>query len=57
MVLTGGGALLKGLDRLLMDETRMPVRVAEHPLSCVARGGGIVLDEIDSKGAAMLLAE
>ncbi|SPW45561.1 rod shape-determining protein MreB [Escherichia coli] len=40
MVLTGGGALLRNLDRLLMEETGIPVVVAEDPLTCVARGGG-----------------
>lgn len=44
MVLTGGGALLKDLDRLLMEETGLPVVVAEDPLTCVARGGGRALE-------------
>ena len=43
MVLTGGGALLRNLDRLLMEETGIPVVVAEDPLTCVARGGGKAL--------------
>ncbi len=43
MVLTGGGALLRDLDRLLMKETGLPVILAEDPLSCVARGGGRAL--------------
>ncbi len=38
MVLTGGGALLKDLDRLLMEETPIPVVIADDPLTCVARG-------------------
>lgn len=38
MVLTGGGALLKDLDRLLMEETGIPVVIADDPLTCVARG-------------------
>jgi actin-like ATPase involved in cell morphogenesis len=38
MVLTGGGALLRDLDRLLMEETGLPVLVAEDPLTCVVRG-------------------
>ena len=40
MVLTGGGALLRDLDRLLMQETGIPVMVADEPMTCVARGGG-----------------
>ena len=40
IVLTGGGALLKGLDLLIAEETGVPVRVAEAPLDCVANGTG-----------------
>ena len=40
MVLTGGGALLRDLDRLLMEETGLPVIVADDPLTCVVRGCG-----------------
>ncbi len=47
MVLTGGGALLSDLDRLLMEETGLPVIVAEEPLTCVARGCGMALDKMD----------
>lgn len=47
MVLTGGGALLKNLDRLLMEETGIPVIVAEEPLMCVVRGCGMALDSLD----------
>ena len=47
LVLTGGGALLKGLDRLLMEQTGLPVIIAEEPLTCVARGGGKALEMID----------
>ena len=50
MVLTGGGALIRDLDRLLMEETGLPVIVAEDPLTCVARGGGKVLETIDEHG-------
>lgn len=44
IVLTGGGALLRGLDRLLSQETRVPVYVADDPLACVANGLGRALD-------------
>jgi rod shape-determining protein MreB and related proteins len=47
IVLTGGGALLKGLDLLLRQETNLPITVAEDPLSCVALGTGKVLDELN----------
>jgi len=45
--LCGGGALLAGLDQLVAHETLMPVFVADEPLTCVVRGTGIVLEEID----------
>lgn len=44
IMLTGGGALLKGIDKLISQETGMPVHVAEHPLDCVAEGTGRMLD-------------
>ncbi|MBV9657006.1 MAG: rod shape-determining protein [Verrucomicrobia bacterium] len=46
LVLAGGGALLRGLDKLLSEETKLPVHVAEDPLSAVAEGTGKVLSEI-----------
>ena len=46
MMLTGGGALVRDLDRLLMEETGLPVVVAEEPLTCVARGCGMALDKM-----------
>ena len=51
MVLTGGGALLRDLDRLLMEETGLPVIVAEDPLTCVVRGSGIALEKMDQLGS------
>jgi rod shape-determining protein MreB and related proteins len=47
MVLTGGGALLRDLDRLLMEETGLPVVVADDPLTCVVRGCGKALENIE----------
>ncbi|MBS3785354.1 MAG: rod shape-determining protein [Gammaproteobacteria bacterium] len=57
IVLTGGGALLRNLDRLLMEETGLPVIIAEDPLTCVARGGGRALELMDEKGADLFTSE
>ena len=57
IVLTGGGALLRDLDRLIMEETGLPVIIAEDPLTCVARGGGRVLEMIDEHGSDFLAVE
>ncbi len=54
MVLTGGGALLKDIDRLLMEETGLSVVIAEDPLTCVARGGGRALELMRSIGGEFL---
>ena len=50
IVLTGGGALLRDLDRLMMEETGLPVLISEDPLTCVARGGGRALELMDEHG-------
>ena len=50
MTLTGGGALLKNLDKLISEETGLPVYVADDPLTCVAHGGGKMIDLITSVG-------
>lgn len=47
IVLAGGGALLKGLDKLVALSTKMPTYVADDPLTCVVRGAGLVLEDID----------
>jgi rod shape-determining protein MreB len=47
IMLTGGGALLKGMDKLIQEETGIPVNIAEFPLDCVVLGTGMVLDEIE----------
>ena len=57
MVLTGGGALLKDIDRLLMEETGLPVVVADDPLTCVARGGGRALELMKVLGNDFLSSE
>jgi rod shape-determining protein MreB len=50
IVLTGGGALLRDIDKLLTEETGLPVVIAEDPLTCVARGGGRILELMDELG-------
>jgi rod shape-determining protein MreB len=50
IVLTGGGALLRDLDKLISEETGLHVHVADDPLTCVARGGGRALELIDMHG-------
>jgi rod shape-determining protein MreB len=47
IVMAGGGALLRGLDQLVRQETSLPVTIAADPLACVALGAGKVLDELE----------
>ena len=54
IVMTGGGCLLNGLDKLLSRETQTPVFVADEPLYCVARGTGQALEEIDNLSEVLL---
>ena len=46
IVLTGGGALLDGLDKLIQKEIKVPVKIADSPLTCVAEGTGIILENL-----------
>jgi rod shape-determining protein MreB len=55
IVLTGGGALLRDLDKLISEETGLPVIIADDPLTCVARGGGMLLDMLDRQGDIYLM--
>ena len=57
IVLTGGGALLRDLDIMISEQTGIPVIIAEDPLTCVARGGGIALDLLDKYDVDLLSTE
>ncbi|RDL45762.1 rod shape-determining protein [Marinomonas piezotolerans] len=57
LVLTGGGALLREIDRLISEETGLPVIVADDPLTCVARGGGMALEMMDKHASELFSAE
>lgn len=57
MILTGGGALLRNIDKLLSEETGLPVIIADDPLTCVARGGGKALEMSDKMGGEFLSYE
>ena len=54
ITLTGGGAHLRGLDKLITAETGMPVNIANEPLNCVALGTGMVLDQIDTLKSVLI---
>jgi rod shape-determining protein MreB len=56
-VITGGGALLEGFDKLIHNQTNLPVAIADDPLTCVARGGGIALDMINQQDMGFLAEE
>jgi rod shape-determining protein MreB len=57
LVLTGGGALLRDLDKLLSEETGLPVIVADDPLTCVARGGGKAMELLDMHALDLLTTD
>ena len=57
MVLSGGGSLLKGLDKFISSRTGQPVVVAEDPMTCVARGGGVALEMLDDQRGDFLSTE
>lgn len=53
IILTGGGALLTDIDRLISEETGLPVHIVDDPLTCVARGGGMILETLDEQRLAV----
>lgn len=57
LVVTGGGALLEGIDKLINNQTHLPVSIADDPLTCVARGGGIALEMINQLDMGFLASE
>jgi rod shape-determining protein MreB and related proteins len=57
LVLTGGGALLREIDRLISEETGLPVIIADDPLTCVARGGGMALELMDKHASELFTAD
>ena len=57
LVLTGGGALLREIDQLISEETGLPVIVADDPLTCVARGGGMALEMMDKHASELFSAD
>lgn len=57
ITLTGGGALLRGLDKLIAEETQMPVTIADDPLTAVVRGTGIVLEDLSTLKDVLVITE
>ena len=57
IVLTGGGALLRDLDARIAEETGLPVLIAEDPLTCVVRGGGMALELMDNYSLDLMSTE
>jgi rod shape-determining protein MreB len=57
LIVTGGGALLRGLDKLLIAELGVPVKIAENPLTCVARGAGMALEFLDDQNRDLFIVD
>ena len=56
IVLAGGGSLIRNLDKLLSNNTGMPVYVAEDPLDCVAKGAGRTLEDLEKLKTVLINA-
>ncbi len=57
MILSGGGALLKNLDQLIVKTINVPCYVADDPLLCVARGAGKILDNLETYKQAIVMSK
>ncbi len=57
IVLAGGGALLRNLDKLVHQSTQMPIMIAEDPLTCVVRGTGVVVEDLEMLKEVLVLTE
>ncbi|MEA2098180.1 MAG: rod shape-determining protein [Patescibacteria group bacterium] len=57
IILVGGGGMLRGLDKLISEQTKMPVKLADDPLTAVARGAGIVLEDIEKLKEVLVFLE
>ncbi len=57
LVLTGGGAMLRDIDKLLSEETGLPVFLADEPLTCVARGGGRAMETMTDQELELLASD
>ena len=57
IVLAGGGALLLGLDRRVAHETKVKVRIAEDPMTCVARGCGAIIEDFERYRSIILASQ
>ena len=57
IIFAGGGSLLRGLNRLVSESTAMPVQIAEDPLTCVARGAGVVVEDLETLKDVLLPLE
>lgn len=57
IIMAGGGALLRGLDKLVAESTKMPIHIAEDPLTCVVRGTGVVVEDLEVLRDVLVPAE